>query len=101
MVLPSEQESFGLTALEAHACSVPVIAAAVGGLTEVVVDGKTGFLLPVGDIHGMSKRALSLLTDRELDRAFRKCARKRALEAFDSRMIIPQYEALYEDVLGE
>jgi N-acetyl-alpha-D-glucosaminyl L-malate synthase BshA len=101
VVLPSEQESFGLTALEAHACSVPVIAAAVGGLPEVVVDGKTGFLLPVGDIHGMSKRALSLLTDRELDRAFRKCARKRALEAFDSRMIIPQYEALYEDVLGE
>jgi N-acetyl-alpha-D-glucosaminyl L-malate synthase BshA len=101
VVLPSEQESFGLTALEAHACSVPVIAAAVGGLPEVVVDGETGFLLPVGDIQGMSKKALSLLTDRELDRAFRKCARKRALEAFDSKMIIPQYEALYEDVLGE
>jgi len=101
VVLPSEQESFGLTALEAHACSVPVIAAAVGGLPEVVVDGETGFLLPVGDIHEMSKKALSLLTDLELDRTFRKCARKRALEAFDSKRIIPQYETLYEDILGE
>lgn len=100
VVLPSEQESFGLTALEAHACGVPVIAAAVGGLPEVVIDGETGFLLQVGDISEMSRKALSLLTDPELSLTFRTCARQRAIEAFDSGRIIPQYEALYQDVLA-
>lgn len=100
VVLPSEQESFGLTALEAHACGVPVIAAAVGGLPEVVIDGETGFLLPVGEIADMSKKGLSLLTNPDLAREFRISARQRALEAFDSKSIVTQYETMYEDVLA-
>lgn len=99
--LPSEQESFGLVALEAQSCGVPVIGAATGGLPEVVEDGKTGFLLPVGDISGMAQKSLELLSKNDLYEAFHKKSRKRVLDYFDSKSIIPQYEAFYEEILNK
>ena len=99
--LPSEQESFGLVALEAQSCGVPVIGATTGGLPEVVENGKTGFLLPVGDIAGMAQRSLELLSKDDLYESFQKQARKRVLDYFDSKSIIPQYEAFYEEILNK
>lgn len=99
--LPSEQESFGLVALEAQSCGVPVIGAATGGLPEVVENGKTGFLLPVGDIAGMAQKSLELLSKDDQYAAFKKEARKRALDCFDSKSIIPQYEAFYQEILNK
>ena len=75
-LLPSESESFGLAALEAMACEVPVIATLAGGLPEVVVDGETGYLCPVGDVEGMAAAALRLLSDE--DAAARASARPAA-----------------------
>jgi N-acetyl-alpha-D-glucosaminyl L-malate synthase BshA len=98
-LLPSEQESFGLTALEAMNCSVPVVAADVGGLPEVIVHGETGYLLPVGDIEGMAAKAVELLNDPARHSLFRKQARRRAERHFDAHSIIPQYEDLYEHLL--
>lgn len=99
-VLPTEQESFGLVALEAHSCGVPVVGAATGGLPEVVADGETGFLLPVGEISSMAQKSLELLTNEKLNRAFRKSARERTVRCFDKQLIIPQYEAYYEEILN-
>ncbi|HYT81857.1 MAG TPA: N-acetyl-alpha-D-glucosaminyl L-malate synthase BshA [Gemmatimonadales bacterium] len=98
-LLPSATESFGLAALEAMACGVPVVASAAGGLPEVVVDGETGFLAPAGDVERMTERALAVLTDpAELQRLKRNAA-ARAL-AFAAEDVVPRYERLYEDVLG-
>ena len=97
-LLPSEQEAFGLAALEAMSCGVPVIATAVGGLPEVVEDGTSGFLLPVGDVAGMADAALTLLTDSARHRAFRESARTRAVTQFDTSLIVPQYEAYYRQI---
>lgn len=99
-VLPSEQESFGLVALEAHACGVPVIGTRVGGMPELVRDGETGFLVPVGEIGAMVDKAALLLSDEEMLRSFRLRARALAVEHFRREAIIPQYEALYREVLG-
>lgn len=98
-LLPSEQESFGLTALEAMACGVPVIGARTGGLPEVIAHGETGFLFPVGEIDSMADRAVELLKDPEKHELFRSLARKRAGECFNTDHIIPQYESYYEEVL--
>ena len=99
-LLPSEQESFGLTALEAMNCAVPVIASDVGGLPEVIVPGEAGYLLPVGDIEGMAAKAVELLSDPVRHSLFRTQARRRAEQHFDAVRIIPQYEALYEELLN-
>jgi len=99
-LLPSEQESFGLTALEAMNCGVPVIAADIGGLPEVIVHGETGYLLPVGDIEGMAAKAVELLSDPARHSLFQTQARRRAERNFDAVRIIPQYEALYEELLS-
>jgi L-malate glycosyltransferase len=98
-LLPSQTESFGLAALEAMACAVPVVASAVGGLPEVVVDGETGFLTPSGDIPAMTARALAVLSDAAFHARLRTAAARRALE-FASERIVPRYERLYEDVLA-
>ncbi|RMD94387.1 MAG: N-acetyl-alpha-D-glucosaminyl L-malate synthase BshA [Calditrichaeota bacterium] len=98
-ILTSEQESFGLVALEAQACGVPVIATNIGGLPEVVAHGETGFLLPVGEIASMAEKAVQLLTNAELYNSFKQRARDRAVKCFDKKIIIPQYEAFYEEVL--
>ncbi len=98
-LLPSQDEAFGLAALEAQSCGVPVIASAVGGLPEVVEDGKTGFLLSPGDVEGMARAALSLLTDPTRHAEFREAARQRAVSQFDTSLIVPQYEAYLQAVL--
>ncbi len=98
-LLPSEQESFGLTALEAMACGVPVIGARTGGLPEVISHGETGFLFPIGEIDSMADHAVELLKDPEKHELFRRRARKRAGECFNTDHIIPQYESYYEEVL--
>jgi N-acetyl-alpha-D-glucosaminyl L-malate synthase BshA len=98
-LLPSEQESFGLTALEAMACGVPVICAETGGLPEVISHGETGFLFPVGEIKIMAESAVDLLKDTEKHELFRNQARRRASQCFNADQIIPQYEAYYEEIL--
>lgn len=98
-LLPTEQESFGLVALEAHACGVPVVGALTGGLPEVVKDGETGFLLPVGEIAQMTEKSLVLLRDEQLHKQFSENGRQRATQCFDRELILPQYEAFYQEIL--
>lgn len=98
-LLPSETESFGLAALEALACGVPVVASRVGGVPEVVEDGRTGFLCGVGDVEAMAKGTLRLLSDPALHQAHATAARARA-ETFARGPAIDRYEALYRRVLA-
>jgi N-acetyl-alpha-D-glucosaminyl L-malate synthase BshA len=99
-LLPSDAESFGLAALEAMACGLPVIGTAVGGLPEVVEDGRSGYLLPVGDVEGMARTALSLLRDPEMHAAFSREARRRAVEGFPTEKAVARYRKLYEETLA-
>ena len=99
-LLPSDAESFGLAALEAMACGVPVVGTRAGGLPEVVEDGRNGFLLSVGDVDGMAAAVLSLLEDRDRWRPFSSSARERAVSAFPEEAIVARYRAYYESVLG-
>ncbi len=98
-LLPSEQESFGLTALEAMNCGVPVIATSIGGLPELVVHGETGYLFPIGATEKMAAAAADLLQDHDRHRLFGSRARDRAVRGFNANRIIPKYEAFYEEVL--
>jgi len=94
-ILPSEAESFGLSALEAMACEVPVIASNVGGLPEVVIHNKTGFLSDVGDINTMSEYAIELLQDENKLNTFRKNSLLQAHQ-FDLKNILKKYMEVYE-----
>lgn len=96
-LMPSEKESFGLAALEAMACEVPVISSNTGGLPELNVHGETGFLSPVGDVEDMTRKALFVLDKSNLPR-FKENALKRARE-FDISKILPLYEGYYEKIL--
>lgn len=97
-ILPSEQESFGLVALEAMACGVPVVASRVGGLPEVVQHGKTGYLAEVGDVRGMSEAVLKLLTNDLLYKDFSKQAVRWARETFPVERAVLGYESVYQEV---
>jgi N-acetyl-alpha-D-glucosaminyl L-malate synthase BshA len=98
-LLPSELESFGLAALEAMACEVPVIATNVGGVPEVVTHGVDGYLVPVGDVTAASRYALALLSVPERAREMGQKARASARARYCSTKIIPLYEAYYRSVL--
>ena len=100
LLLPSEQESFGLAALEAMACEVPVISTRVGGVPEVVTDGETGFLSEVGDVQKMAADAAMLLRDEQLRREMGKKARESAISRYSTDKVIPQYISFYEEVLS-
>ena len=97
-IMPSGNESFGLAALEAMACEVPVISTNVGGLPEMNIHGETGFMSEVGNIDEMAAYAIQLLSDEEMLQRFRENALAQA-QRFDIHNILPQYEAYYEEVL--
>jgi N-acetyl-alpha-D-glucosaminyl L-malate synthase BshA len=99
-LMPSESESFGLAALEAMACKVPVISSNAGGLPELNVDGVTGFLKNVGDIEGMAEKAIYILEDEERLQTFKDNALARAKE-FDLANILPLYENYYVEVIEQ
>lgn len=96
-LMPSEKESFGLAALEAMACEVPVISTNTGGLPELNVQGVTGFMSPVGDVEDMTRKSLFVLDPNNLPR-FKENALKRAQE-FDISKILPVYENYYQKIL--
>ena len=99
-LMPSQSESFGLSALEAMACEVPVISSSVGGLPELVVHGETGYIAEIGDVERMAKYAIELLSNNTRREMFAKAGRKRAVENFDIDEIVGVYERHYERVLN-
>jgi len=98
-LLPSEQESFGLAALEAMSCGVPVVASRVGGVPELIDEG-SGYLFPMGDVESMATAAVDILSDPQKQSAMAAAARSRAVDAFSEDSQIPRYESLYYEVLG-
>jgi N-acetyl-alpha-D-glucosaminyl L-malate synthase BshA len=100
MILPSESESFGLAALEAMACHVPVLASDAGGLPELIENGVNGYMCPVGDVSSMAKFAKKILVNDESLNQFKKQAYQTA-QKFDIKIILPQYEALYNKILAQ
>ncbi|MHB8206186.1 N-acetyl-alpha-D-glucosaminyl L-malate synthase BshA [Mucilaginibacter sp.] len=99
-LMPSQSESFGLAALEAMACKVPVISSNAGGLPELNIDGVTGYLNDVGDVDGMAEKAIYMLEDEARLAQFKDNALARAKE-FDLANILPQYESYYTEVLEQ
>lgn len=98
-IMPSASESFGLAALEAMACEVPVVSSNVGGLPELNIHGETGFLSNVGDVNDMAKNAVKILSNEEELARFKTNALKRA-QVFDIKNILPLYEQFYEEVIA-
>ncbi|HZV70138.1 MAG TPA: N-acetyl-alpha-D-glucosaminyl L-malate synthase BshA [Saprospiraceae bacterium] len=99
-IIPSENESFGLAALEAMACEVPVISSNAGGLPEVNIQGVTGFLSDIGDVKSLADNSLKLLQNPELLQTFRHNALEQA-KRFDISFILPKYEAYYQKILSK
>jgi N-acetyl-alpha-D-glucosaminyl L-malate synthase BshA len=100
MLMPSQSESFGLSALEAMACEVPVISTSVGGLPELQIHGQTGYIAEIGDIDRMARYAIELLTNEQKHALFSAAARKRAVNSFSIEKIVNQYEQYYEQCLS-
>jgi N-acetyl-alpha-D-glucosaminyl L-malate synthase BshA len=96
MLLPSITESFGMAALEAMACGVPVVATKAGGLPEVIEDGVSGLLFDLDDIDGAVDRSIRLLTDKAFNKKIKEQGFKVALEKFNYKKIITEYERLYQ-----
>jgi len=100
-LLPSELESFGLAALEAMSCSVPVIASRVGGIPEFIESGENGFLAPLGDVKTMSNMAIELLSDTSLYDKLSSASRKTVVKRFSEDKIVNMYEDYYRKILSE
>jgi N-acetyl-alpha-D-glucosaminyl L-malate synthase BshA len=100
-LLPSQSESFGLSALEAMACGVPVIASNIGGIPEVVEHGETGYVAELGDVNRMAKYTRDLLDNNKKWEIFSENSVNRAKTLFDSKKIVPDYLNLYEKLLAE
>ena len=98
-LMPSQSESFGLSALEAMACEVPVISSSVGGLPELVLHNQTGYIAEIGDVERMAKYAIDLLTNEGKRQKFAQEGRKRAVEVFHVNKIVDEYEQYYQKVL--
>lgn len=99
--MPSQSESFGLSALEAMACGVPTITTSIGGLPELVVHNETGFIAEIGDVERMSKYAIELLSNPNKYKKFSENARQRAVEFFNKNKIVEQYEEFYKRILNQ
>jgi N-acetyl-alpha-D-glucosaminyl L-malate synthase BshA len=99
-LIPSGNESFGLSALEAMACGVPVVSSDVGGLPELNVDGETGYIVKVGDVETLAARILSILREPELHSQMSRAAISRATGKFAKERIVPMYEAAYQRAMG-
>jgi L-malate glycosyltransferase len=99
-LLTSDQESFGLAAMEAMACGVPVVATAVGGVPEVVLDGECGYLVPAGDSAAVAEQAIRILSDERRHSRFSAMATDRVRTGFCADRVVPIYENLYRRVLG-
>jgi|ERR1051326_90408 N-acetyl-alpha-D-glucosaminyl L-malate synthase BshA len=100
-LIPSQSESFGLSALEAMACELPVIATSVGGLPELVVHGECGYIAEIGDVERMARYALDLLTNETKYKHFAAASRRRSVDSFGVEKVVDQYERYYEQVLAE
>ena len=100
LLLTSEMESFSLVTLEAMSCAVPTVTTDVGGLAEVVLDGKTGFLDPVADVEALSGHVLQILKNEGLARTLGRAGRRRAKQLFEQSQIVPRYLCFYEKVLS-
>jgi N-acetyl-alpha-D-glucosaminyl L-malate synthase BshA len=100
MLMTSETESFGLAALEAMACSVPVVAYKVGGLPELIRDGDNGYTVPKADVEALAARAIEVLINSPLYARMAHCARETALR-YDTACVIPLYEKFYKQVLAQ
>jgi N-acetyl-alpha-D-glucosaminyl L-malate synthase BshA len=100
-IMPSQSESFGLAALEAMSCGLPVIASNIGGLPELLVHEKTGYLSEMGDIEAMARYALELLLDKDKYIRFSNESRKRAEKIFSIDIITKEYEDFYNEILSK
>ena len=98
-LMPSETESFGLAALEAMACQVPVISTNAGGIPEIMVQGVTGFMSSVGNVEEMAENAVKLISNEELLNQFKQQALEHA-KKYDIEKVLPKYESYYEKVLN-
>ncbi len=100
LLLPSQTESFGLAALEAMSCGVPVIASKTGGLPEVVTHGKTGYLHSVGNVEAMAESAISILKSDRLWARMSAACRKFAVDVYSTERIVPKYEKYYAEIMN-
>ena len=99
-LIPSQSESFGLAALEAMACGLPVVSSSVGGLPELVKHNETGFIAEIGDVDRMAKYVLELLTNEKKYNVFSENSRKRVETQFDKLKVVPMYEQFYNKILN-
>lgn len=100
-LIPSQSESFGLAALEAMSCGLPVVSSSVGGLPELVKHNESGFIAEIGDVERMAKYTLDLLTNDKKYEMFSQNARNRTLNKFDKSIVVPMYEQHYKNILEQ